>query len=128
MKSKCCSAPVKSVGGGDFNDDDEIGTWHFECEKCGLACDIQPLTFTERKLAEYKDDLRNVTDQSGVYFLRNLGQHEIQSIERFIDNILTQALNEHMEAILSALPDTEYNMMNEAYKTKFLNNLKSSGL
>lgn len=32
-KSKCCEAPVKVVGGSE-------GTNHYECTKCGKACDL----------------------------------------------------------------------------------------
>jgi|SRR3990167_2781018 len=36
--SACCSAPIKSVGMGDFHDKDEVGTMHFECTKCYKPC------------------------------------------------------------------------------------------
>src|SRR3990167_7369958 len=39
--SACCSAPIKSVGMGDFHDKDEVCTMHMECEKCGKPCDIK---------------------------------------------------------------------------------------
>src|SRR3990167_4551624 len=39
--SACCSAPIKSVGMGDFHDKDEVCTMHMECEKCGKPCYIK---------------------------------------------------------------------------------------
>jgi len=40
-KSRCCNAPTKLVGGiGDFSDHDEAITMHYECTKCGIACDL----------------------------------------------------------------------------------------
>ena len=40
-KSACCSAPVKSVGMGDFHDKDEVCTMHMECLACHEPCNIK---------------------------------------------------------------------------------------
>jgi hypothetical protein len=41
LLSKCHQAPVKLAGGlGDFRDDDRAVTMHYECTKCGEACDL----------------------------------------------------------------------------------------
>jgi len=44
LKSKCCKAKVKGVMSGDFIGDNpatqRIGTCHYECLKCGEACDV----------------------------------------------------------------------------------------
>lgn len=43
IKSKCCNAEVKAVCSDDFGDKEDRGgqTCHYECLKCGEACDIQ---------------------------------------------------------------------------------------
>ena len=40
-KSKCCNANVKLSGMPDFVGDNDICTFHYECEKRGNACDIE---------------------------------------------------------------------------------------
>jgi len=43
-KSKCCNADVKYATYPDFIGDDpkkmRVGTYSFECEKCGKPCDV----------------------------------------------------------------------------------------
>ena len=45
MKSKCCNADVIIVMSPDFPGDDiktlEVGTCHYQCKKCGKACDVK---------------------------------------------------------------------------------------
>lgn len=40
-RSLCHNAPVKVVGGGDFNDQDRAITMHYECTECDQSCDLQ---------------------------------------------------------------------------------------
>lgn len=45
LVSKCCNAKISVVMTPDFPGDDvatmTVGTCHFECRKCGEACDIK---------------------------------------------------------------------------------------
>lgn len=52
-KSKCCRAPIRVVGMNDFIGSEDIGTLHYECEKCGQPCDaILPLTKIKRLIPQ----------------------------------------------------------------------------
>lgn len=41
-----------------------------------------------QKIENWKNELMNIQDPNGIYFMNTLGQHEVESIERFIDKIL----------------------------------------
>jgi hypothetical protein len=65
IKSKCCNAPVRTGGIGDFHDKDEVCTQYFECTACKKPCDItpqedKPQDYTERVLAEFEKILDSI--------------------------------------------------------------------
>ena len=66
---------------------------------------------------KWKDELRNVKDPSGIFFLRELGQNEIVSIERFISNAI-KAETEELDSIIKQIEDIldEKNEEIEDYK------------
>ena len=48
--SICCNAPVTIQGKGDFDDDDEVGTFYNECLLCHKPCDIRKIKKDERPI------------------------------------------------------------------------------
>jgi len=92
-KSNCCNAEVNSVC-GDKNPD-EGSTWHFECVKCGNACDI---ITTGQAYTENKTDWREELSEDFDYYKRNkipLNQIFIRQ-KMFIQELLN---NKHKEVI-----------------------------
>lgn len=99
--SKCCSAPVKVVGGDE-------GTNHWECAKCGNPCDAIPSPHTEgveELLPEEK--LRDLIDvytiiQSGVYSGQNTTDDLVEAGERIVSHF-RKALHKTREEITAAV-------------------------
>lgn len=123
MKSKCCSAPVKSVGGGDFSDDDDFGTYHWECESCGLPTDIQPVSFEDKVIESFIDNFCVMIERS---------QYSEEELEK-VYNFIRQSLQEQREDIVQKITEITSNHFMTCDERlnnvdQFLNNLKSSGL
>ena len=77
IKSKCCNAEVKAVCSDDFGDKEDRGgqTCHYECLKCGEACDIQ----TENT---------NIIEELNKEFFERFGANKIW-VNPSVDNVET---------------------------------------
>lgn len=54
----------------------------------------------DKRVEEWKNELRNITDPSGMTFIDKFGQNEVIAIERFIEDTLTQHHQDLMREVV----------------------------
>ena len=83
-----------------------------------------------KEVEMWRDDLRKLKS-SDIYFIDTLNQHEVQSIERFIENLLTQQRQQldkkHEDTIIFHADGDDVNWMEEKLK-EFINNINTNEL
>ncbi len=114
IKSKCCNAEVKAVCSDDFGDKEDRGgqTCHYECLKCGEACDIQTEntniieefeeienivngnSLADAFIKEYCNDHGKLRWLRGVFFDEDDKMNTIIKWLKFADKKLQQALSQ----------------------------------
>lgn len=70
LKSKCCNAPMKEVGMGDFHDKDEVCTMYWECQSCYKPCDPQETM----KNPKYTQGNIKIRKEEGLYYIDCLSE------------------------------------------------------
>ena len=105
-KSKCCNAPTKTVCDEDFG---RIGTCHWECLKCGKACDVD---LGQEPKENWEETLKNYCHLRGF---ERLDADVVVNLSYLIRVVIQKKREELIEEIEKMKPKSVYTDIESHY-------------